>query len=51
MPYLIRKAGPKFHIVRQTDGKVVGTSVTRAKAEASIRARMANEPKKPQAKK
>ena len=43
MPYTIRKAGVKFQIVRKTDGKVVGTSDTKAKAESSVRARLAGE--------
>ena len=46
MPYTVRKSGTKFQIVRKTDGKVVGTSTSKAKAQASIRARMANEGKK-----
>lgn len=46
MPYDIKKQGAnKYAIVRKTDGKVVGTSTTKAKAEASIRARMAGEGK------
>lgn len=51
MPYSVKKSGPKWQIVRKDDGKVVGTSDSRAKAMASVRARMANEPKKPQTKK
>lgn len=46
MPYAIRKSGPKYQIVRKDTGKVVGTSTTRAKAQASIRARYAGEKKK-----
>lgn len=41
MPYHIKKSGGKFQIVRNEDNKVVGTSDTKAKAAASIRARMA----------
>lgn len=43
MPYRVRKQGDSFAIVRSSDGKVVGHSATRAKAEASVRARMAGE--------
>jgi hypothetical protein len=43
MPYNVVKRGDKFAIIRTSDHKTVGTSETRAKAEASIRARMANE--------
>lgn len=45
MPYSIRKRGTKFEIVRKDTGKVVGTSTSRAKAQASIRARHAGEGK------
>ncbi len=43
MPYSIRKGtGVRpFKIVNKTTGKQVGTSRTKAEAEASIRARMA----------
>jgi len=43
MPYDIQRRGNKFVIIRETDGKVVGTSDSRAKAESSARARMAGE--------
>lgn len=46
MPYAVKKRGTKFAIVRKADGKVVGTSTSKAKAQASIRARMAGENKK-----
>lgn len=46
MPYSVKKAGSKYQIVRKTDGKVVGTSTSKAKAQASIRARMSGEAKK-----
>ena len=41
MPYKIVKSGSKFQIVRKDTGKVVGTSTTKAKAESSVRARLA----------
>jgi len=41
MPYKIEKRGDKYAIVKKDTGKVVGTSDTREKAEASARARMA----------
>lgn len=43
MPYTVRKKGTKWEIIRKTDGKVVGTSDSKKKAEASVRARYANE--------
>lgn len=43
MPYHVRKAGSKYEIVRKEDGKVVGTSNSRQKAQASVRARMSGE--------
>lgn len=43
MPYKITKSGAKFQIIRKTDGKVVGTSDSKAKAESSVRARLAGE--------
>lgn len=46
MPYTIRKQGAKFAIVKKDTGKVVGHSNTKAKAQASIRARYAGENKK-----
>lgn len=49
MPYSIRNTGKgqrPVQIIRKADGKVVGTSVSKAKAEASVRARMAGEERK-----
>lgn len=46
MPYNIRKKGTKYQIVKKTTGEVVGTSTTKAKAEASVRARYAGEGRK-----
>ncbi len=46
MPYNIREKGKKFEIVRKEDGKVVGISDTREKAERSIGYRMQGEAKK-----
>jgi len=43
MPYIIKKSGSKFKIVNKETGKVVGTSDSRAKAESSVRARLAGE--------
>ena len=45
MPYRIEKrTGERpYKIIKKTTGKVVGSSTSRAKAEASIRARYANE--------
>jgi len=45
MPYKIRKGSGKrpWKIINKRTGKVVGTSVTKAKAKASIRARYRNE--------
>ena len=45
MPYKIEeRKGPKpFKIIRKTDGKVVGSSSSRADAKASVRARLAGE--------
>lgn len=43
MPYSVVKRGDKYAIVRKTDNKTVGVSDTKAKAQASVRARMANE--------
>lgn len=47
MPYSVRKSsGSKpYKIVKKTTGKVVGSSTSKAKAEASIRARHANKGK------
>lgn len=49
MPYEIRedRNSPRpFKIVRKDDGKVVGSSQTRAKAESSIKHRMGGEKKR-----
>lgn len=48
MPYAIKKgSGSKpYKIVRKDTGKQVGSSTSRAKAQASIRARYANEGKR-----
>jgi len=43
MPYNIVKRGNKHCIVNKRTGKTVGCSTTRAKAEASVRARLASE--------
>ena len=47
MPYRIEKRGGKrpYKIIRKTDGVVVGTSVSKEEAEASVRARYAGENK------
>ena len=46
MPYKVVKGkGNKWDIVRADTGKVVGSSVSKAKAQASVRARMAAEKK------
>lgn len=41
MPYRIRKSGSKYAIVNKNTGRVVGTSTSKKKAAASIRARNA----------
>lgn len=46
MPYDIAKHGNQWYIIRRADGKVVGKSDSKVKAEASIRARMSGESKK-----
>jgi len=48
MPWKVKKgSGPKpFKIVKKDSGKVVGSSTSKAKAEASVRARYANYDKK-----
>jgi hypothetical protein len=43
MPWTVRKVGNKFKIIKKTTGEVVGTSDTREKAQASVRARYAAE--------
>jgi len=40
MPYKIVKRGVKYTIINKDTGKVVGHSTTKAKAQASVRARM-----------
>lgn len=45
MPYLIEKRGQKWVIIRKLDNKIVGHSDSKAKAEASVRARYAGEKK------
>jgi hypothetical protein len=48
MPYSVRKNGSKWQIVKKDTGEVVGTSSSKEKANASVRARYAseNKPKK-----
>lgn len=49
MPYTIRnaKTGEKpFKIINKNTGKIVGSSTSKAKAQASIRARYAGEGKR-----
>lgn len=43
MPYRIEKRGSKYAIINKNTGKTVGKSTTKAKAEASVRARYAGE--------
>lgn len=45
MPYLVKSQNGKFVIIRKADGKVVGHSTSKEKAEASVRARMSGENK------
>jgi hypothetical protein len=47
MPWkVVKRSGSKpWKIIKTTTGKVVGSSTTKAKAQASIRARYANERK------
>ena len=45
MPYTIKKQNGKWKIIRKTDNKVVGTSSSLAKAQASIGYRMSGEKK------
>lgn len=42
MPWIAKKQGNKWVIIRKTDGKIVGHSESKEKAEASIRARYVN---------
>ena len=46
MPWIVRKQGNNWVIVKKTTGEVVGHSNSRAKALASTRARYARENKK-----
>lgn len=46
MPVTVRKVGNRFAIVEKATGKVKGHSTSRAKAEASARARNAAHRKK-----
>jgi hypothetical protein len=46
MPYSVRPIAGRWAIIRKADGKVVGHSDTKQKAEGSVRARMSAEPKK-----
>ena len=43
MPYQVKKQGDKYVIINKETGKVVGHSDTKAKAEASVRARLGGE--------
>lgn len=43
MPYTVVKRGSKWAIVRKDTGRTVGMSTSKEKAQASVRARMANE--------
>lgn len=43
MPWTVKKArGPGYDIVKKDSGKKVGHSTSKAKAQASVRARYAN---------
>ena len=41
MPWSVKKVGDKFKIIKKTTGQVVGTSNSKAMADASVRARYA----------
>lgn len=46
MPYIVRKRGKgkrPWKIIKKDTGKVVGSSTSKSKAEASVRARYSNE--------
>jgi hypothetical protein len=43
MPYKVQKSGDKWKIINKNTGKTVGTSDSKAKADASVRARLAGE--------
>lgn len=49
MPYTIRKRGKRWAIINRDTGRTVGTSATKRKAQASVRARYAAEHKGPSA--
>ncbi len=42
MPWAVKKQGNRWAIVKKTTGKVVGHSDSKAKAQASVRARYAH---------
>ena len=46
MPYIIKKVNNKYKIIKKDTGEVVGTSDTKEKAKASVRARYSGESKK-----
>jgi len=46
MPWILRKKGNKYQIIKKTTGEVVGTSDSKSKGQASIRAMYASENKK-----
>jgi hypothetical protein len=48
MPWkVVKRSGSRpWKIIKTTTGKVVGSSTTKAKAQASVRARYANEKRK-----
>lgn len=43
MPYVVRKRGNRWAIVKKTTGAVVGTSDSKEKAQSSVHARNASE--------
>jgi hypothetical protein len=43
MPYQVKKAGAGYSIINKDTGKTVGHSSSKAKAESSVRARLAGE--------
>ena len=45
MPYsVVKRSGPRtYKIINKETGKVVGSSATKAKAESSVKARLAGE--------
>ena len=46
MPYSVRKAGDRWKVVKDTDGKVMGTHKTKAEARKQIYAITMGERKK-----